>query len=185
VTALFLAAFIGGLVLGVYAMIRGVERPPQSGNEGVDALGRALEAARTSLRAPVASAGATLFGVTGYLLTRYSSLSPAARLTIAIITGVLGIAGAISLIAKWIIPSAQHDVVDERYLLQGHFARVTEPITTGAAGRIQYELGGTHHAAIAQSLDGSPVAVNTEVVIERVEAGVAYVEPWKDVEQRI
>jgi membrane protein implicated in regulation of membrane protease activity len=185
VTAIFLAAFLGGLVLSVYAMIRGVERPPHGGTENVDALGRALQAARTSLRAPVASAGATLFGATGYLLTRYTSLSVAPRLTIAIIAGFLGIVGAILLIAKWVIPSAQHDVVDERYLLQGHFARVTEPITAGATGRIQYELGGTHHAAVAQSLDGSPVPANTEVVIERVEEGVAYVEPWKDVEQRI
>ena len=37
----------------------------------------------------------------------------------------------------------------------------------------------------AQSLDGTPVAVGTEVIIDRVEGGVAYVESWVEVEQRL
>jgi len=34
-------------------------------------------------------------------------------------------------------------------------------------------------------LDGTPVAVGTEVIIDRVEGGVAYVESWVEVEQRL
>src|SRR5262249_32662037 len=139
-TALFLGAFLIGLLLAVYAMIRGVERPPRSGDASVDSLGRALEAARTSLRAPVAAACATFFGATGYLLTRYSALSGPVRFAIAAVAGGIGIWSAILLIAKWVIPAAQHDQVDERYLLQGHLARVTVPITAESAGRISYEL---------------------------------------------
>src|SRR2546423_533311 len=51
----FAFAFLGGLLLGVQAMLHGVERPPRVGPE-VDAFGRALQAARTSLKAPTAAA---------------------------------------------------------------------------------------------------------------------------------
>jgi hypothetical protein len=37
----------------------------------------------------------------------------------------------------------------------------------------------------ARSVDGAPVAVGDEVVIERIENDVAYVESWSVVEGRI
>src|SRR5438270_12885422 len=164
----FLLSFLLGLILAVSSMLRGVERTPRGG-ESVDALGRALETARTSLKAPVAAASLTLFGATGYLLTRYTALGAVARASVALIAAVLGVLAAVLVIAKWIIPSAQHDHVDELYLLQVHLARVSAPITPGAPGEIVYDLGGTRHASRACSLDGSPVPAGTEVVIERVE----------------
>ena len=53
------------------------------------------------------------------------------------------------------------------------------------SGRDCYLVGGKRYATAAQSLDGTPVAVGTEVVIDRVENGVAYVESWVEVEQRL
>jgi hypothetical protein len=41
------------------------------------------------------------------------------------------------------------------------------------------------YATPALSLDGTAVAAGTEVVIDRLEEGVAYVEPWVQVEQRL
>jgi hypothetical protein len=52
-------------------------------------------------------------------------------------------------------------------------------------GEIAYVVGGKRYATAAQSLDGTPVAVGTDVVIDRVENGVAYVERWVQVEQRL
>ena len=39
--------------------------------------------------------------------------------------------------------------------------------------------------AQARCITGEPVAAGTEVVIEKVEQGMADVEPWSAVEQRI
>lgn len=183
---LFLSAFVIGLVLAVYSMLNGVERAPAKGAVAVDALGRALATARTSLKIPTMAAALTVFGVVGYLLTRYSTLGAPLRFGMAFCAGALGVGLAVLLIARWIIPAARNDVVDERYLLQGHFARVTRSIgEPDGVGAIEYQIDGTSYAASACSVDGTSVAADTDVVIERVEQGVAFVEPWIRVEQRI
>ena len=182
---LYLAAFLTGLVLGVYAMIRGVERIGSGRSLELDALGRRLGSARMALSAPIFSAFATVFGITGYLLWRYSQLAIPAQLAVATGIALVGTVVATRAVAHWATQAAQHDVVDERYLLQGHPAEVVAAIASSGSGQIAYVVGGKRYAAAAQSLDGTPVAVGTEVVIDRVENGVAYVEPWVQVEQRL
>ena len=63
-------------------------------------------------------------------------------------------------------------------------ARVTQPITS-SAGEIQFVADGVAHALHARTLDGTPVTSDTDVVIERIEDGTAWVEPWATVEKRI
>lgn len=182
---LYLAAFLTGLVLGVYAMIRGVERIGSGRSLELDALGRPLESARMALSAPIFSAFATVFGIIGYLLWRYSQLAIPAQLAVATGIALVGTIVATRAVAHWATQAAQHDVVDERYLLQGHPAEVVAAIASSGGGQIAYVVGGKRYATTAQSLDGAPVAVGTDVVIDRVENGVAYVEPWVQVEQRL
>ncbi len=181
----YLAAFLTGLVLGVYAMIRGVERIGSGRSPELDALGRPIGSARMVLTAPTAGAFATLFGITGYLLWRYSQLVLSAQLAVAGFVALFGTIVATRAVTRWATQAAEQDVVDERYLLQGHPAQVVAAIATGSTGQIAYVVGGKQYAVSAQSLDGTPVAVGTEVVIDRVENGVAYVEPWVQVEQRL
>ena len=182
---LYLAAFLTGLVLGVYAMIRGVERIGSGRSLELDALGRPLGSARMALSAPIFSAFATVFGITGYLLWRYNQLAIPAQLAVATGIALVGTVVATRAVAHWATQAAQHDVVDERYLLQGHPAEVVAAIASSGSGQIAYVVGGKRYATPAQSLDGMPVAVGTDVVIDRVENGVAYVEPWVEVEQRL
>ena len=134
---------------------------------------------------PIVAAFATIFGATGYLLTRYSSLGVTSRLVITVTAGGLAAAGAVTLIARWAIPSARRDVPDGRYLWQGMLAQVTSPIAPGAPGRITVEVDGTRHAVIATSLGGDAIGSGSEVVIERIEEGMAFVEPWAAVERRL
>jgi len=181
----YLAALLTGLVLGVYAMIRGVERVGSGRSPELDALGRPVGSARMALTAPTGGAFATVFGITGYLLWRYSQLAIPAQLAVAIFAAVLGAILATRAVARWATQAAKQDVVDERYLLQGHPAEVVAAIASAGSGEIAYMVGGKRYAVSAQSLDGTPVAVGTEVVIDRVENGVAYVEPWAQVEQRL
>jgi membrane protein implicated in regulation of membrane protease activity len=182
----YLFAFLIGLVLGVYAMIRGVERIGTRGRSAeLDSLGRPIGTPRLAFTAPTAGAFATVFGVTGYLLWRYTTVSVGAQLAVAVVAALVGAVAATTAVARWATQAAQADVVDERYLLQGHPAQVVSPIASSQSGGIVYLVGGKRYEVVAQSVDGTPVDVGTEVVIDRVENGIAYVEPWAQVEQRL
>jgi len=181
----YLAAFLIGLLLGVYAMIRGVERIGSGHSPELDALGRPIGAARMALTAPTVGAFATVFGIVGYLFSRYATFGLPQQLSITVGIALACTVLATRAIAHWATQAAEQDVVDERYLLQGHPAQVVSPISAELAREIAYVVGGKRYAVPAQSLDGTSVAVGTDVVIDRVENGVAYVEPWAQVEQRL
>ena len=178
---LFLGSLTLGLLLGVFAMLHGVERR----TAGSAVLLSPTGATRARLNLPLIAAFATLFGMIGYLLLRYTTLSLAGGISIAAASGGLGILGALALIAKWAVPAARRDVIDQRYLLQGHPGRVTVPISPGKVGEVRYAVDGTSYASPALSVDGSAVPAETDVVIDRVEQGTAYVEAWVHVEKRL
>jgi hypothetical protein len=122
-------------------------------------------------------------------LHRYSALSTAAVLVLAAAAGVIGVIGASLLVARWALPAVAAEVVDERYLLQGHPARVTRIVSDSAgapsAYEISYEEGGATHVLRAHSLEGTALTPGADVVIERVEDGAAFVEAWSVVERRL
>jgi hypothetical protein len=189
---LFLICLFAGLILAVGAMFFGVERrrpAPQIPPRVVALVDAVTEAAGQQISAryqlPVLAAFAWFFGMVGYLLTRYAGLGVLLRLVIAAGAGGIAAVGVVLLIAKWAIPRAREEVVDVRYLLQGHIARVRRPIGTNEAGEIEYEVDGVRRTLPARSVDDSEVESNTEVVIERIENGRAYVEPWVHVEKRL
>jgi hypothetical protein len=181
-SVLFIVSLIGGLVLGVFAMLHGVERRPPGATDLVDPPPPSELSARLNIPAIVGFLVA--FGATGYPLHR-TELGAPARLAIALVAGTLGALGAVALVARWAVPSARKDQVDERYLLMGHFARVTAPIGPDAPGTVTYEVEGRVLSARAASVDGARLDVGTDVVIERIEHGVAHVEAWSLVEKRI
>lgn len=170
---LFILAVVLGLALAVRSMLVGIARAQ-----------RALRASIFNL--PTIGAFFALFGVVGYLVDRYSTLSAVPTLAIAGASGLAASAGIYGVIAGWAVPSAAREVEDERYVLQGHFARVTAPVGIGGFGEITYELDGTRHVARARGLDDqATIPAETEVVIERVEDGVAYVELWSTIEKQL
>jgi hypothetical protein len=170
----FVASFLVGLVLAVFAMLHGVERPAQR-------PGRR----RFAINVPTVAAFAAVFGATGYPLTVYTSLSGVAIISIAAAAGIAGMVVSLFLVAGWAIPAAKAEVVDERYLLQGCIAKVTEVAPGGTTGMIAFEDAGVRQVSRAAGLDGARLELGTEVAIERVEGGVAYVEPWSQVESRL
>jgi len=104
---------------------------------------------------------------------------------IAAASGLAVAMGMFGLLAGWIVPSAARDVEDMRYVLQGHFGRVTEDIGSPGSGQISYELGGTRHALPACGLDGQRIEAGVDVVIERIEDGVAHVAPWSTIAKEL
>ena len=192
-TALFLGFFFIGLVLGVTAMLVGVQRR-ESGAASTDPPSplvsrEALLAASSQISArfhvPLIAAFATAFGAIGYPLARYAPLAPAWQILISVIGGALAATGAVVLVARWAVPSARRDVPDERYIFQGMIARVTGRIDQAVPGEIAVEMNGTLHAVRAVSLTGDPIERGAEVVIERIEQDTAFVEPWTQVERRL
>ena len=189
----FLSMLWLGLMLGVFAMLVGVERRagrsrdesspgPLVSRETLAAASREISA---RFHVPAFAAFATVFGAVGYPLSRYSGLEIGWQLLIASVSGGVALAGAVVLIARWALPSARRDVPDERYLLQGMLAQVTDPIVDQRAGRIALQMNGMVHAVQAVSLSGESIPPGTEVVIDRIEGETAFVEPWSVVERRL
>jgi hypothetical protein len=165
----FLAAFLGGLLLAVFAMLHGVER-------------------RAGFRVdlPTIAGFATVFGAVGYLLLRSTELSTVAVLAIAGGAGIVGAMAALLLVAAWAIPGAKAEVIDARYVLQGCLARVTAVRGEGSSeGTVEYTIDGITRTAQARALDGAHLDVGSDVAIERVEDGITYVEPWARIEARL
>ncbi len=189
-TALFVACFTLGLLLAVYVMLNGVERPGAPSAGAPHELGSAYDQGVEP--SPVANAQnvaafVTMFGVAGYLVQRFTTLGQGAAVAVAALAGVAGAALSLVLLAKWALPGARAEHVDERYLLQGHPATVVDAIPGDGegSGEIAYEADGRRWTVRARSWDGTPLAAGTEVAIERVEDGIAYVEQWAQVETRL
>lgn len=189
---LFLSMLWLGLMLAVFAMLAGVERRPR--RSGAVTVGpivsrEMLAAASREISArfhiPAVAGFAAVFGAVGYPLSRYSGIGVGWQLLIATLAGGGALAGAVTLVARWAVPSARRDVPDERYLLQGMLAEVIDPIDSAHAGRIALQMNGTTHAVQAVSVSGDSIDPGTEVVIERIEGETAFVEPWSVVERRL
>jgi len=170
----FIIALIAGLLMGVAIMLFGIERATSHGDA-------AKKSARQAL--PLAAAFAVVFAVAGYSLLKV--LAPVSATVVALAIGLVAVLVTRWLVAKSEAMPVEHDVDDERYVLQGHVARVTASIVAGSEGQISFDVGTERRILRARSLDDMPVEVGTEVVIERIEDDLAYVEPWLQVEQRL
>jgi membrane protein implicated in regulation of membrane protease activity len=179
-TAVFVASLILGLTLAVRAMLYGVERRRAP-------FGAPAASSTPSIRfsTPVVSAFAGTFGAVGYLLTRPGRMGAVTGTIVAIVIGTVAGAFAVRIVRRAAAFVPEHDPDDPRYVLQGHVATVTSPISLAGEGEITYVVEGARHTVRARGLDGSVAERGTEVVIERIEDGVAYVEPWVDVEKRL
>lgn len=175
---LFVTTFAVGLVLGVYAMLHGVERRQR----GQSWVAQAMAEPRARLLWPSAASFLFVFGLSGYALTRATALSAVATALVAAGIAVAGIVLTILVIQAWAVPGARREPEDPRYLLQGYPGTIARG---DAETTVTYEVDGTSHTVRAESIDGTPLEEGSEVVIERIEDGVAYVEVWAVVEQRI
>lgn len=172
---LYLASFIVGLLLAVRVMMYGVERPREQHPNGERSF---------RLSPPIIVAFTTFFGAVGYVMTR-RQVGVGVTLVTSAVLGVVAAVVAARLVRKWWTVTPEHDVDDERYVLQGHLAHVTKPIRADVDGEVSFEFASEVRVLRARTLDEGPLAAGTEVVIERIEGDVAYVEAWAEVEKRL
>lgn len=178
---------LSGLVLGVFAMLNGTARRVHPAIAPHERRSEHDPESEPSPLFNVASLAAFTLGagLTAYLVARHADLPLAAEIVIAIAAGGLLMTVQSLLLARWAIPSARAEQVDHRYLLQGTIGRVTMDVPAGGSGTMRYELDEQSYDLPARSVDGSAMAAGSECVIDRVEDGVAFVESWAVVEQRI
>lgn len=171
----FLASFIGGLLLGVRLMFFGAERRKRPSVHTLPL--RRWE--------PAAVGFLIMFGVASYLLTRHDGISAATGAAVASIIGII----FATIVTRIAIAMArfqpQHDPNDPRYLLQGRVGIVTVAIPAGGEGMIRYEDVGSIAVVRARNIGIGPIAADLEICIERFENGVAHVELWTLVEERL
>ena len=171
---LFVAAFIAGLLLAVFAMLHGVEHLHRN----------RTRAPSPFFNLPAIAAFAIGFGAVGYPIASRTRLPGWGILAIAIASGALATSVMITLLATWALAGVSASSSDADSI-QGQFATVTQEITPSRAGEISYEHSGQIVRVPARILGVSPVAVGSDVVIDRIEEGMAFVEEWATVEQRL
>ncbi|MEP6491613.1 MAG: NfeD family protein [bacterium] len=175
-TIIYLASFIGGLLYAVRLMLNGVERPREDHPSGERSF---------RVSPPVVATFAVIFGAAGNLLSRNPSRSLWLNLAVAAGLAVLFSVIAARLVLKWWTLTPEHDVAGEHELLQGHLARVTKSIRADVDGEVAFDFANEHRVLRARSCDAATLAAGTEVVIERIDDDVAYVESWAEVEKRL
>jgi len=189
VTAVSLAVLTVGLVMGVFAMLFGTERSVQRAgatkpHERKSEHNPAAEPSPFLNLASIAAFGVG-FGLAGYLTAGNDGWPIYVKIFVAASVGIAALVLQSVLIALWAIPGARSDHVDQRYLLQGTLARITGDVPKDGVGTLRYALDDREFDLPARTLDGEAVVNGTDVVIDRVEDGVGYVELWSRVEQRL
>lgn len=173
-SVVFLLCFLAGILLGVRLLFFGAER-------------RRVRSGAMPLRRsePALVAFLSMFGLAGYLFVRYSELSTA---RIVVSATVLAAAWAflitrIAIATARIVPEVNPD--DPRFALQGHVAVVSRDIPADAEGEIRVQHGSVTQTLRARNIGDGGIATGDEVCIERVDDGVAFVERWSLVEERL
>jgi hypothetical protein len=88
------------------------------------------------------------------------------------------------LLARWALRGTR-TALGESDEIQGQLAIVSREISLTGMGEISYEQLGRQVNIPARTLNDKPVPVGADVVIDRIENGVAFVEEWATVEQRL
>lgn len=169
----FLVVFIGGLAVGVYSMLHGVTAAPTAG----------VTTRAGMISAPSVAAFAIVFGAIGYLCSTHTSLSYAAVVIISLAGGGATVPVSAPLLAR----AAKSRSLPHRddVGLEGQPATVMEPISSSVAGEIAYVRDGKSFRHPALNLTDGTLSRGRDVVIDRIERGVAYVEDWELVERRL
>jgi hypothetical protein len=177
--ALAVGLFLAGLLLWILVMFFGVQRRIDDERVG-------------HRRWPLAVAA--LLVIMGVLLYARPVVTPGWIAAVALLGVGTGVGAWWFVKRSAEIPSSDPED-DPRYRFQGHVARVTEafePRGNGPpSGRIAFSFDGrTIELRALWSPEGGTDRktggrIDDEVVIERVEGDLAYVEPWAVVEERL
>jgi hypothetical protein len=120
----------------------------------------------------------TLFGATGYVLTKLGDYALSAAILGGLAVGALGW----YLIARFLglILQGEVEMDPDDYRLEGTVGRVTLPIPAGGTGEVLFEKGGSRRGEAARAMGGVAIPRGSEVVITAYADGFATVQPWSE-----
>ena len=120
----------------------------------------------------------TVFGATGYVLTRLGDWA----LPAAILGGLAVGALAWYLIARFLglILQGEVEMDPDDYRLEGTVGRITVSIPPGGTGEVLFEKGGSRRSEAARAEGGEAIPRGSEVVITAYADGFATVQPWSE-----
>ena len=168
----FLLVFVAGLGAAVYTMLQGVTPAPSA--RATTRLGM--------LTAPSVAAFAIVFGAVGYLCATRTSLSA----TVTFLISLASAAATIPLSAPLLARVARGTrLASEDLDIEGQLATVVDPLSDVVPGKVSYRRDGREITQPALNLVSGALTAGRDVVIDRVENGVAYVEEWERVEKRL
>ena len=119
------------------------------------------------------------FGGTGYLLTRYSNVWALLGLGVAALSGIGGAALVFWFLFRFLMGHEQAlEAVD--YSMIGVLGRVSSAVRAGGTGEMIYSQNGARRAVPIRCEDQRAIAKETEVVVIRMEKGIAFVRRWDE-----
>ena len=120
------------------------------------------------------------FGVTGFLITRFSNIWFALGLLISLGAGIFG-AAIIFLFLTRVLISREENMDAADYEMTGVLGRISMPVCEGGTGEIIYSQAGTRRTCGARSESGAALEKGAEIMVARYEKGIAYVKRWEEV----
>lgn len=193
-TGFFLFLFAFGLIFSIVSLLFGTGHEA-TGHAGGQVGGFGAHGGAQHLAGPAAHHGGglgdgmpsplnlstvliflTWFGAAGYIVR----VSFGAPVTITLVVGtLLGLAGAslVYLFLARFLWAGQTALDPAKYRLVDTVARVSSPIRPGGTGEIVYTIDGKRRVDGARATGDALFPLGAEVVIERYEAGIAYVMP--------
>jgi membrane protein implicated in regulation of membrane protease activity len=121
----------------------------------------------------------TWFGGAGYVLHGPLGAWGWLSLAGAALAGLLAAALVFQFLARILAPQSKPlDPAD--YVLEGQVGTVSSPIRPGGVGEVQYVQRGRRRSIGARAAGSGALERGTEVVIVRVERGLADVAPWAE-----
>ena len=167
-TALFVVALAVGMPLLLW--------PACGGGPRSSLRGKSATAVKCLSALPFAS---TSFGAAGLLLSLSSLAAGIPESGTLLIAGGVGVAGGLFYVVmlRWLHRSEVSSEVTDK-ALEGSIARVALPVSGQHRGRIVIDAGGSQarmSAAPAISSESDPIEAGAQVLVVKVEAGVALV----------
>jgi hypothetical protein len=117
----------------------------------------------------------TWLGGVGYVLRRAVELPLVVALAVAIVLGV-GVAAAVQRVVVRLSDPTGSVLEPEQFRMPGTIGRVSSSIRAGGTGEVIYEQGGARHVVAARAPGEQALPRGTEIVILRMDRGIATVE---------
>ncbi|MDP8908691.1 MAG: hypothetical protein M3N47_06145 [Chloroflexota bacterium] len=176
--AVLIGCFLFGILFTVASLALGFADLGHGGDNG-DVGGHEHEGPLAFISLSSVLAFLTWFGGVGYLVRNALNWWTPLSLVAGIVAGLAG-AAAVGWAVKRVLRSSDGVLNPADYRLVGMIGRVTSSIRPDGFGEIVYEQAGTRHVAAARAAGADGIARGVEVIVLRLERGVAIVQPWDE-----